>query len=110
MTKEKQLQKNSTQRIKKRDYKTNKNYFNWLRKNKSECIVCNNLAEIHHLHQGYKASDKEVIMLCLNHHSQQSQDGIHHSMTNWHNRFISKEECFRIAKRNYNEFKITHQD
>ena len=108
--KEDQLGKIGKQRTKKRTNKANNPYFIWSREEIPECIICGDLGEIHHLEQGYKADDTRIIMLCVNHHSQQSMDGIHHGMEDWYKRFLSFDECEEIAEANYGVFSETRQE
>lgn len=78
-------------------------YFKWLRQNKNECIVCGLPGEIHHVNIG-DGDDTVVVMLCLNHHSAQSNDGLHKSPGAWYNRFFTLDELEEIARDNHIEY------
>lgn len=77
-------------------------YFAWLRRERPECVVCGNLGEIHHVNIGLgDADDTVIVMLCLNHHSAQSNDGLHKSPKEWYKRFISLERLEDMARDNH---------
>lgn len=76
-------------------------YFKWLRDNRPECVVCGDLGEVHHLEFGCNADDTRVVMLCLHHHSAQSNDGLHKSPNEWYTRFYSFEELESMATDNH---------
>lgn len=97
----KTCKKNGRLREKKRTNDPKNPYFAWLRNNRPGCVVCGALGEIHHLEQNANSCDTRVVPLCLNHHSAQSNDGIHKSPREWYKRFLSFERLERIATDNH---------
>lgn len=94
-------QKRERLRPKKRTNDPKNPYFKWLRSNCCECVVCGAPGEIHHLETGAMADDSRVVMLCLHHHSAQSNNGIHHLGKAWHDKFIDFDTLENIAETNY---------
>ena len=93
---------------KKRTNKPTNPKFKWMREEIPECLICGAPGEIHHTEFGCHADDASVVMLCLDHHSAQSNAGVHKDPKAWYDRFIPLAELQAIAQRiddDYNEIK-----